>query len=256
MDWPARREPLRHANVVVGDERIFSVSLGNSVAGVPAVVCVHGLGVSGRYFTPLIRRLAPHTRVLAPDLPGFGRSSNPSIVYDVPQLASSLNDWLDAQDFEIPPLLVANSMGCQVVASVVDRRPERSCGVVLIGPSMDAHGRTAATQIGRLIRAIPFERPTLLPVVAYEYLLCGPRRLMGTLRHALADPLESHLPGVGVPSLVVRGERDVIAPQAWVEQVAALLDSGPSVTIPGTGHAVNFSAPDALVPGILELLTA
>ena len=256
MAWPARRQRLRHANTVIGDQRIFSVSLGEPVAGLPAIVCVHGLGVSSRYFTPLIRRLAPHTRVLAPDLPGFGRSSNPSTVYDVPQLAGALDAWLDAQLFDRPPLLVANSMGCQVVASLVDGRPERTCAVVLIGPSMDARGRTAATQIGRLIRAIPFERPTLLPVVAYEYLLCGPRRLMGTLRHALADPLEAHLPGISVPSLVVRGERDVIATQAWVEEVATLLGRGPSVTIPGTGHAVNFSAPDALLPGILRLLEA
>ena len=256
MHWPARRQPLRHANVVVGDERIFSVALGEPVPGVPAIVCVHGLGVSSRYFTPLIRRLAPHTRVLAPDLPGFGRSSKPSLVYDVPRLAGALDAWLDTQAFDRPPLLVANSMGCQVVASLVDHRPERACGIVLIGPSMDAHGRTAATQIGRLIRAIVFERLTLLPVVAYEYLLCGPRRLIGSLRHALADPLEGHLAGITMPSLVVRGERDVIATQAWVEQVATLLGRGPSVTVPGTGHALNYSAPDALLPGILRLLDA
>jgi pimeloyl-ACP methyl ester carboxylesterase len=43
--------------------------------GAPAVVLLHGLGVSSRYMLPLARELAPHFRVYAVDLPGFGRSS-------------------------------------------------------------------------------------------------------------------------------------------------------------------------------------
>src|SRR5215217_647908 len=42
------------------------------------VVLVHGLGLSSRYLAPLGRRLAAlGHRVLAPDLPGFGRSPKP-----------------------------------------------------------------------------------------------------------------------------------------------------------------------------------
>src|SRR5206468_1397876 len=121
----------------IDGERVFSTSIGESVPGVPDVVCVHGLGVSGRYFTPLMRLLAPHTRVLAPDLPGFGRSSNPRGVYDVRRLADALGEWLDRQDLALPPLLIGNSMGCQTIAALVDGRPERAHGIVFIGPTFD-----------------------------------------------------------------------------------------------------------------------
>jgi pimeloyl-ACP methyl ester carboxylesterase len=239
---------------MVGDQRVFSVSLGERVPGVPEVVCVHGLGVSSRYFVPLLRQIAPHTRVCAPDLPGFGRSSDPSIVYDVPQLAGALDEWLDSQDFALPPVLIGNSMGCQIVAAVVDGRPGRASGIMFIGPTMDANNRSAASQILRLLRAVPFERLSLLPSVAVEYLLCGPRRLLGSLGHALADPLEAHLPQIHLPAVVVRGARDQIAPPDWVDEVARLLDCGDTVVIPRTGHAVNYSAPDTLLPHVLRLL--
>jgi pimeloyl-ACP methyl ester carboxylesterase len=250
------RARLRHATAVIGGEKVFSVSAGEPVAGVPVVVCVHGLGVGGRYFAPLMRRLAPHTRVLAPDLPGFGRSANPRRVYDVSQLAAVLDEWLELQALERPPVLVANSMGCQVAAALLDGRPGRASGLLLVGPTMDANNRTALSQVSRLLRVLPFERVALVPLVACEYMRCGPRRLLGSLRHALRDPLEAHLPQIAVPAIVARGQRDAIAPADWAAQVATLLPCGERVTVPRTGHALNFSAPDRLVPHVLRLLTA
>lgn len=49
----------------------------------PDVVCVHGLGCSHRYFGPLAEELAPFCRVIAPDLPGFGRTLGPPNALDV-----------------------------------------------------------------------------------------------------------------------------------------------------------------------------
>ncbi len=54
------------------------VSEDRSPEGRPAVILVHGLVVSSRYMVPTLRQLAPHYRVYAPDLPGFGKSTNPS----------------------------------------------------------------------------------------------------------------------------------------------------------------------------------
>ena len=245
---------VRHRNLAVESDRIFSLTVGEPRAGVPEVVCVHGLGVSGRYFLPTMRALAPYTRVSAPDLPGFGRSSNPKTVYDIPTLARVLGNWIDGQGFEQPPVVVANSMGCQVAAALVSERPALARGLVLIGPTMDANNRTARSQVVRLLHAAPFERLDLLGLVAYEYLRCGPRRLVGSLRHALRDPLESRISSLQVPTLIVRGGRDVIAPSDWVAQLGQLLPAGTGVTLTETGHAVNFSASDRLVPLILPML--
>ncbi len=55
------------------------------------VVLVHGLVVSSRYMVPTAERLAPHCRVFAPDLPGFGGSEKPPRVLDVAGLSDALS---------------------------------------------------------------------------------------------------------------------------------------------------------------------
>lgn len=43
----------------------------------PAVLAVHGLGGSGRYWERLAEALGPRARIVAPDLAGFGASAKP-----------------------------------------------------------------------------------------------------------------------------------------------------------------------------------
>src|SRR5690606_36992386 len=56
------------------------------------LVCVHGLARCGRDFDALAQRLAPHYRVVCPDVAGRGRSDwliDPS-TYTVPQYISDM----------------------------------------------------------------------------------------------------------------------------------------------------------------------
>lgn len=66
-----------------------------------AVVVVHGLGLSSRYLEPTLRLLASDFRVLAPDLPGFGRSTRPAQPLTLAELAGAVVAWMDAVDLEL-----------------------------------------------------------------------------------------------------------------------------------------------------------
>jgi 2-hydroxy-6-oxonona-2,4-dienedioate hydrolase len=209
-----------------------------------AVVLVHGLVISSLYMVPSARRLAEHFPVLAPDLPGFGRSGKPRQVLTIPELADALAAWMGAVGLSTAAL-VANSLGCQVVVDLAVRRPELVEALVLAGPTMDPSARRAGVQVGRWLRDWPLERPSLALAHARDYLLAGARRALQTFRHALADRIEAKLPRVQAPTLVVRGSRDPIVPQRWAEEAAALLPGGRLVVIPGGPHCVNYSTPDA-----------
>ncbi|HEX2050164.1 MAG TPA: alpha/beta hydrolase [Actinomycetota bacterium] len=219
----------------------------------PEVVCVHGLGCSHRYFGPFARALAPAARVVAPDLPGFGRTTGPREALDVRGLSLALAAWVRTTR-RAGAAFVANSLGCQVVVDMAAHSPELVGPVVLTGPTMDPHARTAARQAARLAANVPFERPSLGVVLARDYLACGPRRFAATFVHALADPVERKLPLVRVPAVVARGARDPIVPRAWATEAAGLLPSGALVEVPGTGHVVNYSAPDELAAVTRDLL--
>jgi pimeloyl-ACP methyl ester carboxylesterase len=221
-------------------------------ADAPAVVLLHGLGVSSRYMLPLARQLVPHFRVYAVDLPGFGRSEPASTELDVPGLADALLAWIDAAALDAPAL-VANSIGCQVAASAMARSPRAVGRAVLVGPTFDRRGG-GPVQIARLLRTGVHERPGLAGVIARDYAACGLPRVVQTARHALAHRIEDDLPAISRPVLVVRGGRDRLVPQRWAEEVTAALPDGRLAVLPRGGHALNYSAPGPLTAAIRPFL--
>jgi pimeloyl-ACP methyl ester carboxylesterase len=123
------------------------------------------------------------------------------------------------------------------------RRPELVQALVLAGPTIDRRARRASTQIVRWLRDWPGERLSLSLAHLRDFAHAGIKRSLGTFRCTLADRIEEKLPLVQVRTLVVRGTRDTIVPQAWAEEVARLLPYGELILIPGAPHCVNYSTP-------------
>ena len=213
--------------------------------GKPAIVLVHGLGVSSAYLVPTAQVLASDHAVYAPDLPGFGRSESPRRALDIAALATELLSWMDVMKLE-RPVLLGNSMGCQILVALAVAAPERVDRLVLVGPTVDPRWRSFARQIPRWLLEATREPLSIFPILASDYLRCGPRRFFATGRFALMYEMEHELPRVVAPALVVRGERDAFVSSAWVDRVTSLLPYGQSATIAGAAHAANYSAPEAL----------
>ena len=223
--------------------------------GTPPVVLVHGYGVSSAYFVPLAGRLVAEARVYAPDLPGHGPSSRARHPLTVPEFAGALAAWMDAWAIR-GAVLVGQSMGCQIAAELAGRRPELVAGLVLIGPTADPAARTPRQQVGRGLRSAPFERPSLNVCAALDYSRAGPRLVIREMEHLVTHRIEDVLPGVSVPTLVVRGEHDHVAPQGWAEQVAWLARAPRPVVIPGWGHAAHYSAADDVAQHVRDFVRA
>jgi pimeloyl-ACP methyl ester carboxylesterase len=208
----------------------------------PAVVLVHGLGVSSRYMLRLARELAPFYRVFALDLPGFGRSERPWRPLGLVELAEALASWMRATGLR-SATLVGNSYGCQVAVELAARRPRLVERLVLIGPTTDPAYRTRRHQVARLVLDAVREPLSLLALAARDYVRAGPRVVLNALGEALAHPLEARLPAVTAPALVVRGMRDPLVSAAWAERVASALPAGRLAVVPDVAHAAHYAAP-------------
>jgi 2-hydroxy-6-oxonona-2,4-dienedioate hydrolase len=218
------------------------VSVDPAPDGLPAVVLVHGIGVSSRYMVPIAERLAPYFRVYAPDLPGFGRSAKPSHVLNLTELADALVGWMRAIGLESAAFL-GNSFGCQIIVEFALRHPERIERAVLQGPTVDPEARTTLQQIARWQLDSPREPPSQALIIMRDYRDCGIRRVVRTFRYSLQDRIEEKLPRMQVPTLIVRGGRDPIVPQRWAEEATRLLPKGRLIMIPGAAHTVNYNSP-------------
>jgi 2-hydroxy-6-oxonona-2,4-dienedioate hydrolase len=210
-------------------------------AGAP-VVCVHGIGVTSRYFEPLADVLAADRRVLVPDLPGWGRSPRPPHTLNLQELADALAGFLDAEGLTRVPL-VANSLGCQIAVELAVRHPERVSALVLVGPTVDPGLRTFALQARSFLLDSIREPVSLWWIIARDYARMGPLRFARTAHFALRQRMEDLLPRVEAPTLVVRGEHDRFVSQAWSERATELLPRGSLAIVHGEAHAAHYSAP-------------
>ena len=215
------------------------------------IVLVHGAIISSRYMRPTLQRLAAHVECWAPDLPGHGRSATPAQPLDVPAFADALAAWMDVAG--IPrALLVGNSFGCQVLAHLGVRHPDKVAGLVLTGPTVDARARSASAQAWRIVRDAFHERFSLWLLELVDMARVGPFRMIAILRATLNDRIEATLPGVRAPIRVVRGELDTLSPQQWDEHLAELANAEPLIVVPGAAHGLNYDAPDALTDIVLR----
>jgi 2-hydroxy-6-oxonona-2,4-dienedioate hydrolase len=191
---------------------------------------------------PVARLLAPDYWVFAPDLPGFGKSERRRHVLTVSELADALAGWMDACGLPTAVFL-GQSMGCQVIADFALRHPQRMIATILIGPSMDRFARSVLGQAWRLCIDGTRTPVSSLPIMVRDFMDCGPRRTLTTLRYALADRIEEKLPKLMAPTLVLRGQHDPVASQRWVEELASLLPCGRLGVIPQASHAAQYAAP-------------
>lgn len=215
-------------------------------AGRPTVVLVHGLAVSHRYLMPTARALLEQGfNAHALDLPGFGLSDDPGEYLGVTAHADALAAWLELNTHP-PVVLLGNSFGCQVIVDLASRRPDLCAALVLSGPTMDVVDRSARRQVFRWARDLLREDPVQLPVILRDVRDATLPRVLATLRHALGDPVETKLPALSVPTLVLRGSMEPIVPPRWAQQVTELVPDARRVDLAGAPHNCVYVAADAL----------
>lgn len=224
----------------------FEMGPGAAEEATEAVLLVHGIGVSSRYFGPLERDLSRGVRVVAPDLPGFGRSHmpdrHPLSVAEHADVLAALVEQLGLDR----PVVVGHSMGAQFVTELAIRRPDLVGALVLLGPVVDPSARSVARQGLRLAVDFLREPPRGAVLQLREYLRTGLRWYLATARHMVDYRIDERLPLVRVPVAVVRGRRDPVAPAAFVRALAASAADATVEEIAGGAHMVQWSRPDAV----------
>ena len=99
----------------------------------PPLLLVHGLGHSSTAWLRTIPTFAQNHHVLAPDMPGFGRSDASGAAYDPPYFARFILDFIAA--LELGPVdAVGNSLGGLAIALAALDRPAVFRSIVLIDP--------------------------------------------------------------------------------------------------------------------------
>ena len=248
------------------------------------VVLVHGLGGQWQNWLENIPRLAQERRVLALDLPGHGLTPKPSDdEISIPGYGRCVDAFCDQLGLGKVDV-VGNSMGGFVAAEVAIQFPERVSRLVLVSAagitSADTlqapimtfgrvataiatnnaarHRQVAARPIGRhAALALVARHPRLLkPDLAYEGFFKGTGKpgFTDALRASLNYDFRDRLPEIGVPTLIVWGEKDSIIPVNDAQEFERLIPDSRKVVMQDTGHVSMAERPETFNDLMMEFL--
>ena len=234
-------EAWRRANSVVDsgthfDEGDYRVVVRQWDAGHDnTIVLVHGIGMGQQYFGLLRDALLKHSNVVAVDLPGFGSSPEPERSLPMAELGALLGRAID-KHVPTPITALGHSMGTQVVAELAVARPDLVDSVVLIAPTVNVAERKSWQQAARLLQDLSNDPPIVSAVGLVMYVKAGPRWFIKKFTSMMEHRLEDVAPNITQPTLVIRGEEDLVCPEPWVRKIADLIPNGRMVTAEGKGH--------------------
>jgi pimeloyl-ACP methyl ester carboxylesterase len=236
----------------------------------PPLIFVHGWGLSSRAYAKALPELArAGVRVVAPALPGFGRSAPLSGEYTFEKLARWMDELLDHAGVEEPAFLVGHSFGGGVATATAFHHPERARSLVLVNAvggavwkrDEDLEHSLADRPLWDWGRHFPLELRTrriqrIAPVIVRDFLenaIRNPKALRLAAGLARSADLREELAVLaerGLPVTVLWGDQDKVIPQATFASICeAAGTQGDIVT--DAGHAWLIADP----AGFGELMT-
>lgn len=166
---------------------IYYYTYGEDLAASTPMILLHGAGGDCRQWPYQMRRMPKH-RVIAPDLPGHGRSSAMGRE-SVADYANWLAEWMDELKVA-EAILVGHSMGAAICLSFALAHPEQVKGLVLIGGG--AKYPVNATLLETLL--IPVKVQTAVnKIVQWSFARESEESLHRTLRRQLMGNPEGQL---------------------------------------------------------------
>lgn len=231
---------VQGADVVAEGHRYFYRFAGEGRAGALPLVLIHGLGVSSAYWGRLLPWLADRRPVYALDLPGFGRSDDPDTVLNSVQLARATRLWMEAIGLDCAHVL-AHSQGAQIAIELADDRPQHVASLSLASPTLGERDPALPWMALRLLRDVPREDRSLLPVVTRAYLRSGLVQMVWTNHLLSHDDSVLTLGHLRLPTLLVRGERDPVITAEAVESLARAAPHARCAVIPTAPHGFHWS---------------
>jgi len=246
----------------------------------PIALLVHGTGASNHSWRGLIPYLAPHFTVLAPDLPGHGRTSlGRGRNMSLPGMSDALGELLLTMDAD-PVLAVGHSAGVAVLARLaLDGGLPRArlasvngallplrgvqghlfspmAKLLAINPLVPRLVSWAAGQSSLVDRMLADTGSRIDPTGVEQY-----RRLAGSPRHVAAalkmmarwdlQPLGRELGRITSPLLLIAGAADRMVPPEDAQRVRALIPEAELVAVDGLGHLAHEESPGQIADLLL-----
>lgn len=232
--------------------------------GTPLLL-LHAFPLSGAMWRAQIDLFAKEYKVIAPNLRGIGETSPFADAPSIDQMADDIAALLNEMRLAEPIVLCGISMGGYVAMAFARRHPQRLRALVLCdtraeadtveeqgkrdemirfastNSSSDVFAKMAPDILGETTRET---KAALVQKIAELSSDHNPQALANLLR-ALRDRPDAtpHLAKIKVPTLVLVGHEDTVAPPTAARTLAKQIPNAQLHLIPQAGHLSNLERP-------------
>jgi pimeloyl-ACP methyl ester carboxylesterase len=238
-------------------------------SSLPTIVLLHGAGFDHTTWALHSRWFAHHGfGVLAPDLPGHGRSAGAPLP-DIAEMADWTAALLDAAGAS-KAKLVGHSMGSLIALETAARHPTKVTALSLIGTTAtmavgpdllkaaEANDHAAIDMVS--IWGLGFQAELGGSLAPGLWMHSGAQRVLEQCRPGvLFNDLSAcnayqralaAAAGITVPATFILGERDMMTPAKGGKALAAALPNSRIVVLRGAGHMMMVEQPDELLAAL------
>jgi len=252
--------------VELDGRRVSYLTAGDSAAA-PAILLIHGSGVSAGSWVNQLRGLLTAFRVAAIDLPGHGKS-DPIPQASVEGYAETVAEFLEALGSG-PVLVVGHSLGGAIAIALAAQRPHAVTGLVLLASC--AKLPWADSSWGRLLPYVPgplwktffistAQKLLFAPGVPghvvslgmQELRSCRAETILKDLQAAKAMDLTQQATGLDVPTLILCGSQDRLTPPALSADLKGLIPGSRLSLIEEAGHMLLLEVPTRVNEEVLN----
>ncbi|PAU94153.1 alpha/beta hydrolase [Aliifodinibius salipaludis] len=255
------------------------------------IILIHGLGSYIPAWKQTIPALSEKYRVIALDLPGYGKSSKDVDSYSIPSFAKTVADLQDSLEIE-KATWAGHSMGSQIALWAAIDYPDKISRLVLLAP---AGFETFTEQEGAMmsnfvtpqsIKATPdslirqtfkatfydfpkeaqFMIEDRVAIRSAENFDGYARAYAGSVQAMLDGPVFEELSRINHPSLIIFGKQDMLIPNRQLhsnlttkkvaESGHEQLPNSKLKIIDQAGHFVHFEQPEMVNKEILNFLNS
>jgi pimeloyl-ACP methyl ester carboxylesterase len=232
-------------------------------AGSRTLVAHGGWVGSGELWHAPFEILSSHWRCVTYDHRGTGGSVVHAQPITFEHLVDDLFRVLDALNIE-QCVLAGESAGAFVVLEAALRQPSRFTGLVIVDGRYEGGKSAGATRFIEGCKAdfaatmkmfvnacVPEEDAKAEKRWGEQIVMRSNAQAAVQLMECLEPvELQSRLPQISLPTLLLHGSRDVITPVASSEKLAALLPNAKLQIIEGAGHVPTVTRPDVVAEAI------
>lgn len=252
------------------------------------IIAIHGYRGTHHGLLDIIDRL-PNFRILIPDLPGFGESTpmteRPNTIEGYADFMAALISSLK----EPPAFILGHSMGTVVAAELAVRNQAMAKKLIMINPI--AEHPLKGLGFFKMMPGIAYHNlGSILPDRAGEALLSNKilflvgsatmtktrdpqlrkkihashmtymshyhnrHTLIEAFRSSLNNTVTTRARAITVPTLLIAGAVDDIAPIKGQRKLVQILAQGKLVELANVGHIIHYEQPDAAARSIREFL--